>query len=425
MPRWAEVVPCQGSRKALPLILDDVVIVTAGGPLPGRVVVRHGRLGLVRGVTRRPGALVFPGLVNAHDHLHLNVFPRLRFRPVYDNSARWAVDMAPRLAVEPLRTFRRLPLAARAWHGAVKNALAGVATVVHHDPWLAAFAEAGFPVTVPPAGWAHSVALGAPGDTASPVAYGPDPRSSHAATPPCRPWFIHVAEGTDEAAARDLGVLEDWGCLGPMTRLVHGVGLSAADVDLARRRGAALVWCPGSNLFLVGRVADPAPFVPGRLLLGTDARLTGSRDLLQELALGRRHGADPDALLAAVTTDGRRLCGLAEAGPPEDWPDFLVVAADPEDLQRPAAALCRAARIDLRLVVHRGRPVIADPDLSSAFAATEVPWMRCRLDGRAKVIADSLVTPLEAAGIRETGLEVAWPEGHDFGPDPVPGSLDT
>src|SRR5215470_4834042 len=35
------------------------------------------------------GARVMPGLVNAHDHLHLNTLPPLKYREDYRNASQW------------------------------------------------------------------------------------------------------------------------------------------------------------------------------------------------------------------------------------------------------------------------------------------------------------------------------------------------
>src|SRR5579864_7516123 len=44
------------------------------------------------------GAFVMPGLVNAHDHLELNHYGRLKLRDRYENATEWIGDMRPRLA---------------------------------------------------------------------------------------------------------------------------------------------------------------------------------------------------------------------------------------------------------------------------------------------------------------------------------------
>src|SRR4030095_8906486 len=38
------------------------------------------------------GAIVFPGLINSHDHLDFNLFPRMRNR-IYNNYSEWGKDI--------------------------------------------------------------------------------------------------------------------------------------------------------------------------------------------------------------------------------------------------------------------------------------------------------------------------------------------
>src|SRR5512145_962131 len=56
------------------------------------------------------GQTVFPGLINAHDHLELNHYPRSKFRTVYDNAHQWGEDMNARLDSEPYKSLRAYPL---------------------------------------------------------------------------------------------------------------------------------------------------------------------------------------------------------------------------------------------------------------------------------------------------------------------------
>ena len=53
------------------------------------------------------GHLVLPGLINAHDHLEFNLFPRLGRGP-YPNAGEWARDVY-RPRESPIREHRRVP----------------------------------------------------------------------------------------------------------------------------------------------------------------------------------------------------------------------------------------------------------------------------------------------------------------------------
>src|SRR4029078_7535313 len=81
------------------------------------------------------GAYVLPGLINAHDHLELNHYGRLKFRDRYVNVSGWIDDMRPRLHTGARIAARgRHSLADRLFIGLLKNLLAGVTTVAHHNP---------------------------------------------------------------------------------------------------------------------------------------------------------------------------------------------------------------------------------------------------------------------------------------------------
>jgi cytosine/adenosine deaminase-related metal-dependent hydrolase len=81
------------------------------------------------------GDRIFPGLINAHDHLQLNGLPHLIYRPRYANASRWISDVKRRLESDPeLIAQRALSRADRLLLGGIKNILSGVTTVAHHDP---------------------------------------------------------------------------------------------------------------------------------------------------------------------------------------------------------------------------------------------------------------------------------------------------
>jgi len=329
------------------------------------------------------GARLLPGLINAHDHLHLNgTLSRLRFRDGYRNVIEWIADIGPRLSTDPaLVAHRAQPRARRLLAGGLKNLLSGVTTVLHHDPRDPVLDAPDFPVDVPaPAGWSHSLSLD--GEAAV--------RASREAASTGRPWIIHAAEGVDSAAALEFDRLAALGCIAPGTLLVHGLGLDAAQQRRMVEAGAGLVWCPCSNIHLFGRTLDPAwLFERGRLVLGSDSRISGGRDLLDELALVRELTGWPDARLEAWVTEGAaHLLGLHDRGrlAPGLRADLVALP--------PGLPLSRATRADLRLVVVAGRPLYADADLGDALGLVPV-----HVDGRAKAIAPHLVNAVDEPGL--------------------------
>ena len=299
-----------------------------------RIVAPDGGFDLVLDL---PRAEIAPGLINAHEHLHRNHYGRLG-RPLYANAYAWAADIqakdAGRIA-EGLARPRRDALMAGAW----KNLFCGVTTVVHHDRWEPDF-DADFPLKVARVSSADS--LGMSQDLEGLAGDGP--------------YCLHLAEGDDVVSAGELQELDDRGLLGPDLVAVHGVGMDADGVDRFRSSGAALVWCPSSNRFLFGRTAPDALLAEGvDVLLGSDSRLTGDGDLLDEIGCARALGLlGDDRLAEAVGAAAARRFGLPEPSLETGAQADLVVAARP---------ILEARADDVLLVLVNGVPRVAHPAL--------------------------------------------------------------
>ncbi len=215
--------------------------------------------------------------------------------------------MEPRLQRDPgVRANRAYPLASRLFVGALKNLLAGVTTVAHHNP---RYREMGrrFPVRVVRRyGWAHSFFSRA--DARARAASRPDSCTRRfRATPSGAPFIMHLAEGTDDDGRGGTGPARGDGLPGreQRARARRRLERPRLGADRAAGRGARLVSRRRTRFSSAGRCAaarfSAAPSGQARVCLGTDSRLTGSRDLLDELRAAAPN-ASPDALLPMVTT---------------------------------------------------------------------------------------------------------------------------
>ena len=243
------------------------------------------------------GFLILPGLINAHDHLELNLLPRLGAGP-YPNAASWATDIY-HPDRSPIKQHLAVPKPARLVWGAIKNLLSGVTTVAHHNAYHAMFSEASFPVRVVRRyGWAHS------------LVFSPDWRSRFSETASDAPFVIHAGEGTDESSAREMSTLTEQGVSQASLVLVHGVAFGSAEWERAVESGASLVWCPSSNYFTLGRTVDVHALPRNlRVAIGTDSAITNSGDLLDEL-LVVRETLDAQRIYEMVTTEPARILRL-------------------------------------------------------------------------------------------------------------------
>jgi hypothetical protein len=341
--------------------------------------------------------LIFPGLINAHEHLHVNTVPPLKTGAPFPNSYAWIAAFQAHFEEPAVVAALQVPKELRLQHGALKNLLAGTTCVAHHDPWHPALDATNFPVALlRDYGWSY--ALGWPG-------YGPPAQQSFVETPSDRPWLIHLAEGTDATAQSELAQLEQLGCLAANSVLVHGVGLRERDIDRVIAHGASVVWCPTSNHALLGRSLDPRRLcAAGRLALGSDSRLSGARDLLEEMrGIAARRELNPRQLLGLVTTQAARILRLpAGGGLASGAPADLVIVEDRGGDER--CGLVGIERSQIRAVARNGVPRIADPDFAEWFAVAGMEAVPVTLDGRPKLLAKPLADPALVA--LEPGLEL-------------------
>jgi cytosine/adenosine deaminase-related metal-dependent hydrolase len=354
------------------------------------------------------GAFVLPGLINAHDHLELNHYGRLTGRERYDNASQWIEDMRPRLSGDAaIREARAHPLVDRLFIGALKNLLSGVTFVAHHNPFYRELRRT-MPIRILRRyGWAHSFALerqpaGARGEP------GGDVAARWRSTATTLPFFVHLGEGTDAAAASELPRLESLGGLAANTVLIHGVAIDRDGWQRVASAGAALVWCPASNVFLFGRTVDMRDVSRGaRVALGTDSRISGARDLLDELRVAQAVSPDVESehLLAMVTRNAADIIRQPRAGRiAVGLPAVLIVV--PALADTAAESLLAVSRRDLRLVMVGGRPLVGDVGLSAVFAARQTVARPLCVDGVEKRSDASLVRRIASLPIVEPGVSV-------------------
>lgn len=345
------------------------------------------------------GLALFPALINAHDHLELNHYGRLRYRECYANAHEWGEDVNARLDSPPLRDLRTHPLRDRLLIGGLKNLLCGALTVAHHNPPRRPLFQKGYPVRVLHRyGWAHSLHFTNMDEI----------RRSHRKTPCDAPWMIHLAEGTDKTAAGEYARLKALGCDTVNTIIIHGVGLTAEDITDAAPRLRGLITCPSTNRYLLDAAAPLTAWleVGGRAALGSDSRLTADGDMLDELrALLREQPAfSAQRALAAATTDAAALLGLSDCGQLRSGAraDLIAIRANGDPLR----ALINAHRADLTLVLREGAPLIGDPDVFARFSHKSVSAV---LNGRPKLIAADLAQKIARSNLQEPGLVVHPP----------------
>lgn len=327
------------------------------------LVVRNGKIAAVIPGRKAPAVLakslrvmslkdhlILPGLINAHDHLHFGIFPRLGQGP-YPSWREWADDIYHPHEL-PLLDLLKIPKETRLWHGVIQNALAGVTTVCHHDAAHALLTDKALPVKVlTDCGWTHSL----------------DDKQwtkRYARTPANRPFILHFAEGTNALSHREMALLERNAKLNERLVLIHAIGVSKLDWLKLRAAGVWIVWCPTSNLHILGQtLARDLLLSYPSIAIGSDSPLSAAGDLLDEVQAAHALLDIPSDLLYRMVTT--RAAGLLRLSGDQG----TIVAGGVADLlivrdngQPPCDSLITLSRCDIAAVMRGGEITVASEE---------------------------------------------------------------
>ena len=343
------------------------------------------------------GRWLMPGLLNGHDHLDFSTFPLLG-RPPYANVYAWARDVDAGAGDPSVTAALAVPLVDRLFLGGLRNLLAGVTAVAHHNPFHRSMARDDFPVRVlQKYDFAHSPGL------------NPRLRKTYRTTDRRIPWMIHAGEGTDEASRQEFGRLVEENVLRQNTVIIHGIAFGADEALRTAEARAALVWCPESNRRLYGSTADVALFLAAgvKVGLGSDSPVSGVRDPLSNLAAARGERVLDDEGLLRLATLGTAEATRLPVGGLEGGDDADLLAVTSRE------ALLAGDRRAVALVMVRGRRLYGEPRL---MEAVEPAAVSLRVEGVERRIEPELGR--RAAGIlkRHPALRrVPWLADVGFG----------
>lgn len=231
---------------------------------------------------------LYPGLINAHDHLEMNLYP-LMGRPPYNNYIEWASDIY-KPKESPVKEIESIAIKDRLMWGGIKNLISGVTTVVHHNPWHRLLSRKKFPVQVEETAWAHSLAFERNIQKRFPKKSG-------------KAFVVHSGEGIDSFAEQEIARLNSLDLMKENTVLIHAVAMSERNQKLIQEANASIVWCPSSNQFMFNQTAPVNQLKSKiRVSLGTDSTMTGPATLLDEMKIAlKTKMATPEEIYAMVT----------------------------------------------------------------------------------------------------------------------------
>ena len=355
----------------------------------GTVLIQDGRI-VASGahVTLPPGTKVVPtdgilapGLIDLHNHLSWNIFPR--WKPIEEFGNRYDWQQKPVYKIQmtvPHDLIVREGLECEAERYAeVKAITEGETSVtgsmhgtcVQHltrnldvdpelGPGLGKVIYDVFPLQMTPE---------ALGD--ADAALSAHPRGT---------LLIHLGEGAphDASAMREFAMLKGRGLLRPGVSLIHGVAITPEGFTEMAAKGVGLVWSPRSNVELYGDTANVAAAKAAgvHIALAPDWSPTGSVGLLGELnyaCMWNQAQVSPpftekDLVLMATTNAAElvNLSGQIGSLAPGHAADLIVLRGG-SNLHDAYWTITHSSPEDLEMVLVGGRALYGDPALMEPF----------------------------------------------------------
>jgi cytosine/adenosine deaminase-related metal-dependent hydrolase len=331
------------------------------------------------------GAVISPGLVNAHDHTDYDwVAPIPHGMTRWDHRNGWRRGTGGETQLQTPSYTNDLNLLA----GAELRMVLGGATSVLGEGGVgglarnlaATYGGALEGLTGPVANF-DTFPLG-DGSTGVELTAGcayPSPISPASAFTGFGAYAPHVAEGINLAAENEFACVSgSLGLLTAQTSIIHGVGLSAKDINAIAQAKARVIWSPRSNVSLYGNTASVTVMknLGVTMALGTDWIESGSMNMLRELScadyLNQSYFGSPFTdqdlwLMAtqngAVASGFPTQIGALQAGFEADVAVFSGATGD-------YRAVIDAGVEDVRLVLRGGKVLYGDAELVSAIATS-------------------------------------------------------
>jgi len=365
----------------------------------GHVLVRDGKIEAVWGGDNIPqnvdltgvqivdtNGTIYPGLIDAHNHMHYNHIPLWDFEVHtsakseeggYSNRNQWKNNPNYKRDISWMKTFVQT---ASMWNMADQQmkyaevmAVAGGVTAVQGSPSSNTDA------------WDSMLSrnielynFGGDGIHTKVTTLESDYTGGHItsgnASGSLNAWYLHLSEGVDESSRAEFDILVQNNLLVGELVVVHGTALTSTEFQMMGDVGADLAWSPLSNLLLYGDTTDvvAADQAGVRISLAPDWGPSGSKNVLHELKVADLWNTNnlnsyfSDYDLATMVTKNPALgnnwddsVGTINAGL---YADLVVMDTFHQD---PYRNLIEAIDADVRLTIVNGQPVFGDVDIMS------------------------------------------------------------
>ena len=337
------------------------------------------------------GAYIYPGFIDAHNHVAYNILPKFTPPKVYTNRTQWEGADAYKAFKKPYDDLKSQGLFCEmVKYGEIRALLSGVTTIEGTSP-----ASQCIGVLVRNA--ENQNGLGLPSDYIRTFILDINSFKGAIDWTKTKSFVVHLAEGTNESARAEFQTLKQKGLLHKETAIIHGTAFTDAEFTEMGQIGANLIWSPQSNLVLYQKTTNiPLARQHGvNVSVGVDWNPTGSDTIFDELRVadGVNTSTFTGAIassewLSMITTNPAKALALdAKVGKLAQGfkADITVVAHQDND---PSVNLLKTHLPDVQMVWVGGQLLYGDkaifesvkPNACEAFAVAGVEKRLCVAD---------------------------------------------
>ncbi len=224
---------------------------------------------------------IFPGFIDAHNHVAYNFLPKWTPPKLYQRRAQWQATQSYKVFKKPYDELKEKGLTCEIIkYGEIKALISGVTTIQGTSPGSSCIR-----VLIRNAENQNKLGL----KSLHIRTYILDISSFEGTIDwnVTKSFVVHLAEGldTDDRSRNEFNILKQKGLFTGQTAIIHGTAFREAEFKEMAQVGAKLIWSPQSNLVLYGKTTNVKLALQQGVLvsLGVDWNPSGSDNIFDEL----------------------------------------------------------------------------------------------------------------------------------------------
>jgi 5-methylthioadenosine/S-adenosylhomocysteine deaminase len=314
-------------------------------------------------------AYIYPGLIDAHNHVAYNFLHKWSPPKLYQSRGQWQRTPSYKEFKKPYDALKNVVPCELIKYGELRALISGVTTIQGTSPSRTCF---------------RTLVRNAENQNELGISFNHirtfilDISSFNSTIDwnVTRSFVVHLAEGIDETSRQEFQTLKEEGLLQSQTAIIHGTAFGSAEFEEMAAVGAKLIWSPQSNLVLYDQTTNiPLALEAGVLVsLGVDWNPSGSNTIFDELRVAAQ--VNEEAFDGAI--------------PASDW--VRMVTTNPAaalGLETMLGSLAPGLKADITVLRRRGD----DPNaslLNNHLQDVEMVWIGGELLYGSRAVVDAL-----------------------------------